>query len=113
MKKLSFSIQWQKFPSKLFIFWLKRYKMLFFLAFLGVAAWSSYEWYRNIVVYQWSPEDRKQYLESTVKETSFQEEGFLEVLKQLDAIAETHAETTTSSRELFVGPRRETGTRPQ
>ncbi|TXH00610.1 MAG: hypothetical protein E6P95_03270 [Candidatus Moraniibacteriota bacterium] len=113
MKKISFSFQWRKFPSAVFVFWLKRYKFLFFLSFLIVTAWGSYEWYRNMVKYQWTPEAQKQYLESTIKETAFQEAGFMKVLEQLGAIADAHKQLETSSRELFVGPRPDNGTRPQ
>lgn len=113
MKKLTFSLQWKKLPTKIFVFWLKRYKLLFFFFFLMVAGWGSYEWYRNIVTYEWDADARKQYLDSTVKETAFQEEGFLKVLTRLDVIAEEHHQSTTTTRQLFVGPRPETGTRPQ
>ncbi len=97
----------------LFGMWLRHYKFLFFLLFLVVASWGGYEWRRNLFVYHWSEQERKQYLEATVKETAFQEKEFLAVLAQLASLAERHAENTVPERELFIGEPKEEGARPQ
>ncbi len=112
MKKISFSYKWTKLPGKVFTAWLRHYKLLFFLLFMVVASWSGYEWRRNLFVYNWSAEERQRYLEATIKETAFQEEDFLEVLKKLEEVSGKHAQTISSDRELFIGEREGEGTRP-
>lgn len=113
MKKLSFSRNWSKLPSKLFVVWLRHYKLLFFLLFVVVASWSGYEWRRNLFTYSWSGEERQKYLEATIKETAFQEEDFLLVLKKLEEVSQKHSQSFTSERELFMGEPGEGGTHQQ
>lgn len=113
MKKISFSHKWEKLPSKIFVVWLRHYKLLFFLLFLGVASWGGYEWRRNLFAYSWSPEDRQRYLEATIKETAFQEEDFLRVLKKIEEVSQQHDQSVSSERELFIGEPKEEGTHQQ
>lgn len=113
MKKLSFSYNWQKLPSRIFLVWLRHYKLLFFFLFVGVALWSGYEWRHNLFVYHWSNDERQRYLEATIKETAFQEKEFLEVLSKLEAVALQHTQSVMPERELFIGEPEAEGTRPQ
>ncbi len=112
MKKISFSYNWKKVPGKFFTLWLKRYKLIFLLLFLVVAGWGGYEWHYNLVVFKWSSEERQKYLETTIKETDFQEADFLKVLEKLAAVAKRHAGSVLPERELFIGEREEDGNRP-
>lgn len=99
----SFKLKWKNIPQHVFQVWLKRYKLLFFLLFIVVALWSGYDWYHSFAHYSWNPEERQQYLTATVRETSFQEDDFLDVLKHLDNIHEKHQQNETVERDLFLG----------
>ena len=107
MKKFSFHHNWKKIPAKVFLLWLRHYKLLFLLLFVMVTAWGGYEWRRNLFVYHWSPEDRQRYLEATIKETAFQEERFLETIKNLEQIASDHVQSVIPTRDLFIGTKDE------
>lgn len=113
MKKISLAHKWRGFSGRIFLIWLKRYKLLFFFVFVAVALWGGYEWQRNLFTYSWSPEDRQNYLQATIKETAFQETAFLKALEKLEAVASRHTHSVVPERELFVGPRPEEGTHAQ
>lgn len=95
-------IHWGDIGKHLFRFWLRHYQLLFFIFFLLLAIWSGYEWYRNLFTYQWSPEQRKTYLEKTIKETVFDQQGFLDVLERLEKRHQQYLAPTPSQEELFI-----------
>ena len=83
--------------------WIKRYKVLFFILFLIVSALGGIQWYLNLNRYVWTAEEKKVFLERTIKETVFQEEQYRNVLKDLEDLALEHAASHELSRDLFIG----------
>ena len=95
-------IPWGSFVKFGFSLWLRHYKLFFFISFLIVAGLGGYEWRRSLFTYSWTPEERKIYLEATIKETIFQEDHFLSVLKKIDVLKGEHAQKISPSEELFI-----------
>lgn len=106
--KLSFKkVQWRQLIKKMFLHWLRHYKLLFSVAFLSVSALGGYQWYQNLYRYAWTLEERKAYLDQTIQATVFHERQFLEVLAQLEQIRREHTIVRTPERDIFVGAKKE------
>lgn len=91
--------------KRVFMLWLRHYKLLFFVSFLVVAGLGGYEWRKSLFAYAWSPEERKAYLEKTIKETVFHEDKFLTVLEKLSVLRDEHAKTIVPKKDLFIQAR--------
>lgn len=102
MKMRIKKIKWVSIMKYGFLVWLRHYKLLFFISFLVVAGLGGYEWRRSLFTYTWTPEQRKAYLDTTIKETVFQEQQFLGSLKKIDALRSEHAKRVSPSEELFI-----------
>ena len=87
-------------------FCMRHYRLLFSLLFLGLTGFLMYQWNRDLYRYQWTESERRAYLETTAKETAFQEKKFLEVLENLDQDRQRHTAVTETSRDLFAGARK-------
>lgn len=87
-------------------FWIRHYKSLFTLSFVLLSAFVGYQWHRDLYRYHWTEDERKAYLETTAKETAFQEKKFLEVLDQLAKDRAAHQEVMGTGRDLFEGARK-------
>lgn len=94
---------WKDFAKSVFRFWLRRYKLFFFLFFLSVALLGAYQWRLSLVTFRWSPEERRSYLESTIKETVFDEAKFLKTLEERRALDQRHAEDVAPAQIVFPG----------
>lgn len=101
-------IHWKNLTQQFLLRWMKHYKLLFFAIFLMVMGWGGYQWWYSLYKYHWNDEDRKAYLTATVKETSFHEQAFQQVLTKLDDLAAAHRQTIVPKRELFVSTKKET-----
>lgn len=106
-KRLNWSAWWKT----AFGFWLRRYKLFFLLLFVVVSAIGGYQWRHSLFVYRWSEEERRTYLEATVKETAFDEQQFLRVLDQLATIRDHHAVEAERTQILFPGGTKKEGLR--
>lgn len=94
---------WKNLTKVAFRFWLRRYKLFFFLFFLLVAGIGAYQWRYSLVTHRWSPEERRAYLEATIKETVFGEKKFLETLERRQALDQLHVEAVAPKRSIFPG----------
>lgn len=103
IKKLSFD----KIRRQAFYVWIRHYKLLFVFLFLLLTGFAGQQWYRYLYHYSWTPEQRKSYLDSTAKETAFQEGKFMDALNRLGEDRTRHLETRTLERDLFEGARKE------
>ncbi len=83
--------------------WIKRYRILFFFLFLIVSGWGGYEWYMGLERYHWTDEERQDYLQRTVKETTFEKDKYTEALAARDKLAAEHATPPAPARDLFAG----------
>lgn len=101
MKKISLD----KIRRHIFYVWIRHYKLLFFFLFLLLTGFSGYQWQQKLYRYSWTSEQRKAYLDSTAKETAFQEEEFINVLNRLEADRSAHAAPWVPTRDLFEGAR--------
>lgn len=102
MKKLSL----EKIRRQGFYVWIRHYKLLFVFIFLLLTGFSGHQWYQYLYRYSWTPEQRKAYLESTAKETAFQEEKFMGALGRLEADRARYGESLSLDRDLFAGARK-------
>jgi hypothetical protein len=98
-------IHWGDLVKRIFVLWLKHYKLLFFISFLIVAGLGGYEWRKSLFAYAWSPEERKAYLEKTIKETVFHEDKFLMVLEKLSVLRDEHTKSIAPQKNLFIQAR--------
>ncbi len=106
---MKFSFKQKSFEStrrRALYFWIRHYKSLFIIGFLLLTAFGGYQWHRDLYRYDWSDQERKAYLETTAKETAFQEKKFLEVLDHLEEDRRIHQETLETGRDLFEGARK-------
>lgn len=102
---------WGTWAKGVFRFWLRRYKLFFLLLFIAVTGVGGYQWHQSLFAYQWTPDERRAYLESTVKETAFDEKQFLEVLSNLELIREQHATQAVVEESIFPGGTKKEGSR--
>lgn len=107
MKMRLKKINWKQVVKAIFLQWLRHYKLLFFVSFLVVAGIGGYQWRQNLYGYSWTPEERKTYLDKTIKETVFHEQQFLSVLEALERTQSDHLTPRTPAKELFVRAREE------
>lgn len=98
---------WRNLYHRFMYRWIKRYKVVFFFLFLGVALLSGFQWYHSLDNYRWSDDQRKAYLSRTITETSFQEDRFQGVLDDLSRLREAHTTTLPLLRDLFAKKKKE------
>ena len=87
-------------------FWIRHYKSLFTLGFLLLTGFAGYQWHYSLYRYHWTDQERKTYLETTVKETAFQEKKFLDVMDRLKQDREVYQQDVEIGRDLFGGARK-------
>lgn len=102
LKKISFSTIQRK---SLFI-WIRHYKLVFVLSFIGLTAFASYQWYKDLYRYSWRPEEKRAYLDSTAKETAFQEKKFVQILERLESDRVRHGESLPEKKNIFLGAKK-------
>jgi len=83
--------------------WIKRYKIIFSLLFVIVSGLGGLQWYLNLNRYTWTPEEKKAFLDRTIKETTFKEDQYRNVLKYLEELALEHTTPIAISRDIFLG----------
>lgn len=102
LKKISFGST----KRRSLYFWIRHYKSLFVFSFFVLTGFMAYQWNHDLYQYHWTLEERKAYLETTAKETAFQEKKFLNVIERLDQDRERHESRLETGRDLFVGARK-------
>lgn len=90
-------------PQEIMFFWYRSYKVIFSLFFLVILALAGYQWYYSLHRYQWTEEQKKEYIESTFKETRFRGEKFRALVLRLKQRSEEHAENISLKRDIFTG----------
>lgn len=107
MQKIPFLEKFLKrFSSKkVLFFWYRHYKLLFFFGFLSVAAYGGYSWYRNLYQYQWSDQQKTEFLEKNFTETAFQEKNFQDVVARLKERSRIHEQDLILERDIFGSKR--------
>ena len=95
--------KWKDLLKRAFLFWLRRYKVFFAVFFLLVALFGAYQWRASLVTHRWTPEERRAYLESTIKETVFDEKKFLQALEERQSLKELHEERAVPEQIIFPG----------
>lgn len=99
-KKLAaFSLQ------EIMFFWYRHYKLVFSFCFLLILGLAGYQWYESLHRYQWTEEQKKEYIEATFKETRFQEKEFQELVNKLKKRSEEHQAAVSLHRDIFTGER--------
>ena len=72
--------------------------MLLFVATLFIGG---YVWYENIYRGQWSEEEKQKYIESTFKETVFNQDAFLKAMDQVRKRADSHMTDLEVGKDIF------------
>lgn len=91
------------------VLWYRYYKILVFIGFFLVLSFGGWNYYHSVYQYRFSDEEKKQYVDSYFKETTFKETRFNEVVDSLRARARMHEETLEIKRNIFG----ENGTSPK
>lgn len=86
--------------------WIRHYKLLFIFLFLILTGFIGYQWRQNLYHYSWTSEERKAYLNSTAKETAFQEERFQGVLNRFEEDRKERETLPELQHDLFKGARK-------
>lgn len=84
-------------------FWYQHYKIMFFAGFVAVLSLGGYFWYNNLYQYHWSDEQKKEFIATHFKATTFKEKAFAQLVTDLKARAERHQEPLHLSRDIFSG----------
>jgi hypothetical protein len=105
MKLFSFlKIRWERFaPKKIIYFWYRHYKVMLFVVFLVVLGFGGFSWYESLYGYHWNDEQKKQFLDSYVKETNFNEAKFRDAVARLKERARSAEERPEVARGIFSG----------
>ena len=83
------------------VLWYRYYKMLVFIGFFIVLLFGGLNYYYSVYQYRFSDEEKKQYVDSFCKETTFKEARFNEVVDGLRVRARMHEETFEIKRNIF------------
>ena len=89
-------------PKRLIFGWYRHYKLVFFAVFLIVLGFGGWSWFQSLYRYQWTEAEKKAYLDSYFKETTFKEEKFRASVDELKQRALSHQETLTLERDYFA-----------
>lgn len=81
--------------------WYRHYKMLYFMLFLVVLGFGAWAWYGSLHRYSWNSEEKKAFIDSYAKETSFKETKFRDVVDRLKERARMHDEIPEIKRDIF------------
>jgi hypothetical protein len=105
MKSFALSPKIKKYLSFRFVMfsWYRHYKVLFFCGFLVVFGIGAVVWYRYLHTYQWSAENKQQYIEQHFKETVFKEKLFDTLVTRLDDRSAAHKAKLPLTKDLFSG----------
>ncbi len=103
MQKISFLEKILKHFSskKILFFWYRHYKILFFFGFLMVTAYGGYSWYHNLYQYQWSDQQKAEFLQKNFTETTFQEKNFQDVVDRLKERTRVHEQDLILGKDIF------------
>lgn len=105
MQSLSFLKAWQKRFSirNTVFFWYRHYKVFLFVVFLIVLGFGGWVWYDSLYGYSWNEQEKKDFIDSYVKETKFKETGFNDVIKRMKERASEHETNPQVKRNIFTG----------
>lgn len=100
---LSYFIKIKEYFSSgdMLVLWYRHYKVLIFAFFLLVLAFGGWVYYYSVFQYHFSDEEKRQYVDSYFKETTFKEARFHEVVDSIVARARIHENTIELRRNIF------------
>jgi hypothetical protein len=94
----------QKFSlRKLSLAWYRYFRIFFGILFLLILGVGSYIWYQSLYNYKWSEDEKKTYMEITVKETNLKYKELEKLLVSLKERERQHQEKSPITRNLFTG----------
>jgi hypothetical protein len=83
--------------------WYRHYKLIFFFLFCIVFGFGGWAWYQDLYWYSWSDEQKKEFLNTYAKETSFKESKYRDTVARLDRLSEKHLLDPAVTRNIFTG----------
>jgi hypothetical protein len=83
--------------------WYRHYKLLFLFSFFVVLGFGGWAWYQDLYWYSWSDEQKKEFLDTYAKETSFKESKYRDTVARLERLAERHLSDPAVTRNIFTG----------
>ena len=86
-------------------FWLRKYKLIFFMIFFGVCIWGIALWYYSLYYFHWSSDQVKQYTESQTHQTDLDESKFDKVLTGLRNREDIYRKPSEMVRNIFITDR--------
>lgn len=83
--------------------WYRHYKLLFFFSFLVVLGFGGYAWYQDLYGYGWNDAEKRAFLDTYSKETTFKEAKYRDAVERLEQRAERHKTDPSLSKDIFTG----------
>jgi hypothetical protein len=87
--------------KRFFSFWMRKYKIVFFIIFFGICAWSGFLWYYSLYYFQWSLDQKQAYIDSQSHKTALNMNDFENVLKILDNRNSIYREEKPPAKTIF------------
>lgn len=87
--------------KKYVFFWFRHYKVIFFICFLIVLGYGSFSWHYYLNQYQWTEDEKKQFLDTNFKETAFKESKFKALVDRLSLRERLHTESPVLTKDIF------------
>ncbi len=83
--------------------WYRHYKLLFFFSFLVVIGFGGYAWFQDLYGYSWNDTEKRAFLDTYSKETTFKEVKYRDAVERLEQRAEQHKTDPSLSKDIFTG----------
>lgn len=83
--------------------WYRHYKLLFFFSFLVVLGFGGFAWYQDLYGYSWNDTEKRAFLDTYSKETSFKEAKYRDAVDRLKQRMEWHQTPPVITKDIFTG----------
>ncbi len=88
--------------ERVFAFWLKRYKLIFFLIFFSVCLAGGFLWYYSLYYFHWTPEQKQAYSDEKSHRDTLNTKDFEEVLRSIDNRENIYHSNPVVVRNIFL-----------
>ena len=83
-------------------FWLRKYKLVFFMIFFVLCIWGIALWYYSLYYFHWSNDQIKQYTDSQTHQTDLNEPRFEKALAGLHNREDVYQKPSEMVRNIFM-----------
>ena len=101
INSLNFNINLSGIGSKIFSYWRKYFKLIFFLLLFGVFLWGIYYMYAVLYKSEWSEEKKNQYILVNKRITKFKEQEFNDIVNEIQSRKKNFKEGIYPAKDIF------------